>query len=250
MNPADMDAVILCGGMGTRLSSIVNDRPKPMAQIDKRPFLDILIEYISGFGFKRFILCAGFKSEFVREYYNNKQMVSEILISEEKSPLGTAGAIKNAEVMIHSDTFMVLNGDSFCPVDIENFVDYHKDKNAVVSVVLAEDKTRKDGGNVVIDDMCRICDFVEKSDKCESGYINAGIYCFQKELLDLIPVNQKCSLEYDIFPKLSEKRFFGFVTDKPMLDIGIPERYRMAQEFISENNKQLDKKYVEADDVR
>ncbi len=250
MKPVDMDVLILCGGKGTRLSSVVSDRPKPMAQIADRPFLDILIEYISGFGFKRFILCTGYKSELIHQYYNIKQIPEDILISEEKSPLGTAGAVKNAETKIESETFIVVNGDSFCPVDMQCFIDYHENKNATISVVLAEDKKRNDGGTVVIDDMHRICIFLEKSGECETSLINAGIYCFQKELLGLIPEKQKCSLEYDIFPQLTKDRFLGFVNDKPMLDIGTPERYQLAKKIMFKNYKQFDKKYAEVDNVR
>ena len=181
MKSVDMDVVVLCGGMGTRLRSIVSDRPKPMAQIDNRPFLDILIEYLSSFGFRRFVLCTGHKSDIIREYYSDKQMPVEILISNEETPLGTAGAVKNAEAMIKSESFIVVNGDSFCSVDMQSFVDYHERSNAMVSVVLSKNKERRDGGNVIMDDMCRVCSFSEKDATCQSDLMNAGVYCFQRD---------------------------------------------------------------------
>jgi len=99
----EVDVVILCGGMGSRLRAVVSDRPKPMARINQRPFLDILIQFFSGFGFRRFILCAGYMSQVIRDHYTRRAGPCRFVISEEHTPLGTGGTIRNAEKLIQSD---------------------------------------------------------------------------------------------------------------------------------------------------
>ncbi len=140
----ELDAVLLCGGLGTRLGEIVKDQPKPMVRIKDRPFLDILIDHLASFGVRRFVLCAGYKSESIAGYYQKKEDGRTYLISREETPLGTAGALKNAEGLIDSEVCLVLNGDSFCPVDIKAFHEFHKEKNAAVSIALAEVEESRD----------------------------------------------------------------------------------------------------------
>ena len=235
MLSADIDVLILCGGTGTRLSSIVNDRPKPMVQIDERPFLDILIEYISGFGFKRFILCTGHKSEVIREYYCKKQTSYEVLISDEQHPLGTAGAVKSAEALIQSDTFMVANGDSFCSVNMDGFLKFHFDKKSLVSVSVVESENAADKGSIWLDDSQKIKVFQEKTKPSGKVYVNAGIYFCQKEVLSNICEGRKCSLEYEIFPELTKKSFYGYIVDGTIIDIGTPQRLQKAKNYFMQN---------------
>ncbi len=125
-----MDVIILCGGLGMRLRDVVGDRPKSMAEISGRPFLDILVDYVARYGFTHFILCTGFKGDLIKRYYKNKRGRLIFVVSDEDQPLGTAGAIKNAESFIESDMFLVLNGDSLCEIDIEDFIKFHIGKGA------------------------------------------------------------------------------------------------------------------------
>jgi NDP-sugar pyrophosphorylase family protein len=226
-----VDVVILCGGLGSRLAGIVNDRPKPMAQMDGRPFLDILIDYFSGFGFRRFVLCAGHRSEVIQEHYSRRSDLLEFVVSNEPFPLGTAGAVKNAEVFLKSDSFLVTNGDSFCPVDLTEFYDFHSAKHAPMSMVVTESEDIKDSGLVTVDGCQRIIGFEEKACMRPGRYVNAGIYLFQRDVLSLIPANTRYSLEYDLFPKLVAKGAFAFVASGPLIDIGTPERYESAKDF-------------------
>lgn len=225
------DVVILCGGMGSRLRSVVNDRPKPMAEINRQPFLDILIDYFSGFGFRRFILCAGHKSEVIRDYYTRNKGSLEFIISDETSPLGTAGSIKNAEKLIRSDPFLVANGDSFCRLDLIKFYNFHCDRDALISMAVIESEDTADGGQVLLDDQKRIVGFEEKKHERASGFINAGIYLFQKEILSAIPSEMKYSLECDVFPKVLNQPCYAFLTDKNLIDIGTPQRLAFAEKF-------------------
>jgi len=173
---SETDAVILCGGMGKRLRPVVDDRPKPMAEIDDRPFLDILIDSFAEFGLRRFILCAGYMSDIIRDYYAAQSGSRQFIISDEYKPLGTAGAIKNAAELIRSDTFLVANGDSFCPVDLNAFHDFHLARHALMSMVVVETQNTGDCGLVSLDASQRIVGFEEKTQQSQSRYINAGIY--------------------------------------------------------------------------
>jgi len=223
----NIDVVILCGGVGKRLKSIVNDRPKPMAEIKGRPFLDWLIDYVSSYEFHRFILSTGYMSEFIRDYYKNKL----ILFSKEKNPLGTAGAVKNSQRFIRSNPFLVMNGDSICRLDLRELLEFHIRKNALVSIALTTSGDVKNSGTVKLNDKQQIVRFSEKVDTTDSSnIINAGVYAFDQEVLSLIPNDKPYSLEYDLFPQL--KRCYGYVTDKDLIDIGTPEGYERARQLL------------------
>lgn len=224
----DIDAVILCGGMGKRLRALVDDRPKPMAEINDRPFLDILIDSFCGFGLRRFILCAGYMSEKIRDYYSSRIGALQFVISDEHKPLGTAGAIKNAAKLIRGETFLVANGDSFCSVDLRAFYDWHSARNASMSMVVTKSQNTGDCGLVSLDASKAIVGFEEKCRQSQSRYINAGIYLFQKEVLSLIPGDTSFSLETELFPKLIKRDCYGFVIEGRLFDIGTPERFAMA----------------------
>jgi D-glycero-alpha-D-manno-heptose 1-phosphate guanylyltransferase len=231
----DVDVLVLCGGLGTRLADALGDSPKSMAKIGERPFIDILIEYIATFGFKRFILCAGYKAEIIQEYYKRGKNRLEILIAKEKKTLGTGGAIKNAEPLIQSNPFLVVNGDSFCYADLYKFVDFHISKKALLSIALVNTEGAKDYGSVEIDSLDRIVRFKEKGKAGQKGIINAGIYLFSKEVLSLMPGNEKFSLEYDFFPKNIGRELFGYLETCFFIDIGTPERYEQAKRLLKDS---------------
>ena len=244
---SEIDAVILCGGMGKRLRSLVNDRPKPMAEINDRPFLDILIDSFAQFGLRRFILCAGYMSDIIRDYYTDKTSSvvwgsphhpRQFIVSEEQKPLGTAGAIKNAAENIRSDTFLVANGDSFCSADLSAFHDFHSARHALMSMVVIETENTADCGLVSLDDAQRIASFEEKNEQAKSHYINAGIYLFQKEALSLIPDNTPFSLERELFPKLIDQNCYAFPTEGRLFDIGTPKRFAAAIKHLAKDQLQ------------
>lgn len=228
-----LDVVILCGGLGTRLREVVSDRPKPMAPIADRPFLEILITQFSRAGFRRFILCTGHLSESVRSHFADRRLGLDLTISEETVPLGTAGAIKNAERLISSSPFLVANGDSYCDVDLDAFCRFHRLHRALLSMVLARSKNTRDYGRIEVDRTNRIITFSEKSPGQRPGLVNAGIYLFEKSILQQIPADRKTSLEHEIFPELVSERCFGYVGLSPVLDIGTPERYRRASTYFA-----------------
>lgn len=236
LDTAIVDVVILCGGMGTRLQNVENDKPKPMIDFNKRPFLDLLIDYVGNFGFKRFILCSGHKGSHIKEYFGNKNDGKTYYISQETTPLGTAGAIKHAETAITSDVFLAMNGDSFCPIDLSSFLSFHYSKNALASVALAPMKDALDYGGVTLGEDNEILSFDEKPATPSSGWVNAGIYLFSKKLLHQIHAEQKVSLEQETFPSLTGQGLFGFTSQSRLLDIGTPERLELARKLLSESN--------------
>lgn len=229
--PGGIDVLILCGGMGRRLKSIVTDVPKPMADIGGRPFLDILIDYVAGYGFRRFILCTGYKGEVIKRYYSKREF-PELLTSHEKRPLGTAGAVKNAEGMVESDPFMVVNGDSFCRLDLRKFASFYKNKKAVYAMALLESEKAEDFGLVGMDGSRRIISFNEKV-KTGGGFINCGVYLLDKKIFSVIERGRKLSLEYDVFPKITSERFYGYAAASKLVDIGTPDRYAEAAGYLN-----------------
>lgn len=231
-DPSRIDVVILCGGRGERLKEVVKDRPKPMADVAGRPFLDILIEHLKGCGFRRFILCAGYKGEIVRDYYAEKPGPSEIITLLEDKLLGTAGAIKNAESVIKSDPFLVLNGDSLCAINYRDLVKFYYEKKAIYTIAVVKIGGNQDGGLVSLDSQDRVTGFNEKTESRGAGYVNAGVYLLDKKVFNVIKNGEKVSLEYDVFPKLIRERFYGYSVDGGLIDIGTPDRYRKAQESL------------------
>jgi NDP-sugar pyrophosphorylase family protein len=242
----DIDVVILCGGRGERLQSVVNDRPKILAEINGRPFLDILIDYVANFGFKRFILCIGYMGDAIKRHftvdYPRKSAFKTIrvnpryIFSEEKKPLGTAGAIKNAQPFIKSNPFLVINGDSICQLNLNEFIDFHISKKSSFSIVLVKTKRNDDYGVVKLGPSQEVIRFDEKTKARRNDLINTGIYLFEGGLFSLIPVNKNFSLEYDLFPRIINHRFYGYVIEEELIDIGTPERYKKAKDILHTNN--------------
>ena len=240
LNPKEIDVLILCGGFGKRLRDVINNRPKPMAEINGRPFLDILIDYVASYGFRRFILCIGYMGDVIKQYYQERGSSLTILFSEEREPLGTGGAIKNTEPLIQSNPFLVMNGDSFCPIDLCAFLDFHTSKGALLSIALVKAKETQDYGVIALGESQRIVSFDEKrvgAGFCSSpvegnSFINAGIYLFDNHTLSTIPSHKNFSLEYDLFPKIINREFYGYVTSETLIDIGTPERYEKAKREI------------------
>lgn len=228
---ADIDVLVLCGGLGKRLRSVVNDRPKPMAEVGGRPFLDILVEHVASFGFRRFILCTGYMADCVKRHYRRKEGSLDIICSEEKTPLGTGGAIKNAYGFINSSPFLVVNGDSLCDVDLEKFLEFHLKTKALCSIVITNAQDTNDCGNVALGRHYQVADFSEKTKGIEDSYVSVGVYLFEKRLLSLMPAGH-FSLEEDIFPVIVNREFYGYISDKGFIDIGTAQSYKKAAEML------------------
>ncbi len=225
----DIDVVILTGGKGTRLRSVVNDRPKTMSDVNGVPFLDIIIQYLNNYGLNRFVLCTGYMSEYIEKYYSKKNNDYNVIISEEKVPLGTAGAIKNSESIVFNDPFFVLNGDSFCEIDYRDLLQFHITNNALITVVVSLVESGKDYSKIVMNDNHRILEFSNNKGYQNEVYVNAGIYCIDKSFFSMVPPFVFFSLEKDFIPNHIENRIYAYITNKSFIDIGTPVRYQLTK---------------------
>ena len=228
----NIDVVILCGGLGKRLRPVVNGRPKSLAEINGVAFLDILIQYVASFGLKRFILCSGYMGDTIRKHYQQIPGVLEIVFSQEKEPLGTGGAIKNAQSLIQSSPFLVLNGDSFCKLNLSDFYKFHLKKKAVLSVALSKPGDDQNSGVVILDRKERIVKFNEKVKPVKDSRCSAGIYLMGKKIFQFMGKNKVFSLEYDLFPVLAGKDCYGYYRKNDFIDIGTPQNLMKAPDFL------------------
>ena len=228
--------LVLAGGLGKRLRTAYADGPKCLAPVAGRPFLDYLLRWLQISSFEDVVLCVGYKAERVQQrYQDGRQWGLRISYSVEEKPLGTAGAIKNAETMIRSDTFLVLNGDSVADVSLRELVRFHRRKKGIATLMLAPSPGGSRYGYVRVDDSGKVLGFVEKDlpnstdNRLDRSWINGGVYAFQKNVLGLISRGRPVSLEAEIFPQLVGQQFYGFVTDGYFIDIGVPEDFERAQ---------------------
>ena len=221
-----MQAVLLAGGLGTRLRSVVSDRPKPMALIGDKPFMEYVVLELIHHGVRSIIFAVGYKGSMVEEYFKDgSRWGIQVSYSYEEELLGTAGAIKNAGSRIQSDRFLVLNADTFYRIDYSKLMELGKERDLDMALVLREVPDVSRYGQAVLKDGW-LTSFNEKTEEKRSGTINGGIYILKRELLDEIPEG-KVSLEQVMIPKwLSEgKKLGGIVGSGYFIDIGIPEDY-------------------------
>ncbi len=234
MDLSKTDMVILCGGLGTRLRSTIGQAQKTMATVGDEPFLNKILRYLKQQGFERVILAVGFQAQEVENYYRKNDLGLSIEFSKEEKPLGTGGAIKNAQTFVQSDRFFAMNGDCFCALDYKAFLNFHLTKKNRATLSVSRIADSRDYGTILLGEGDVIKGFEEKKDVPGGGFVNIGAYCFEKQIFDLMPTG-KFSIELDFFPRLPSElgnRFSGFVVDNEFLDIGTPDRYSNAEEII------------------
>ncbi|MBL96643.1 MAG: hypothetical protein CMF52_02410 [Legionellales bacterium] len=230
---SDLDAVILAGGKGTRLRSVIKDKPKPMAIVSGKPFIEWVLVYLRDQGIKRVILATGYKRDFFRQYFGDgSELGIEILYSEEVEPMGTGGATRKAICLAQTKDVLVLNGDSFCAVNSERMLKTHWEKNADGTIWLIENDKGNRFGRVDISSNDQVLAFREKIDGTSTSLINAGIYIFSCSYMEKFPLGKFISLEMEIFPDLIKNKFFSIRGNGPFLDIGTPESFSESEAFI------------------
>ncbi len=232
---AETQAVILAGGLGTRLRSVVADRPKVMAMVRGQPFLARLLNQLVRAGIGKVVICTGYLSEKIREVFGNKYRSLRIAYSEESVPLGTAGALRLALPFINSDPVLVMNGDSYCDVSLADFWFEHQRHGAKVSMLLTKIGDTQRFGRVELGADGVVVGFREKSGEAGTGIINAGIYLVQKSLIADLKTDAVISLERDVLPKWIGRGLFGFTSEGKFLDIGTPEDYATAESFFAKD---------------
>lgn len=219
-----MQAIILAGGLGTRLRGVVHDVPKPMAPVCDKPFLEYILEELNNNGFKKVVLAVGYKHEVIMDHFHNKYKNIEILYSIEDSPLGTGGCIKKALNLLDDEYVYIVNGDTMFRID------YSKMKTSKDVMIACKYLDKFDRYGKVIIDNDRIVSFKEKEPN-QSGYFNGGIYLFKRNILNNFDLGEKFSLEKDFFEKYIDNIYIeAYKSSDYFIDIGIPEDYFKAEE--------------------
>lgn len=226
-------AAILAGGTGTRLRAVIADRPKVLAEAGGRPFITYLLDQLAGQGFRRVVLLTGYMGNLVRERLGQRYGEMELLYSQEDLPLGTAGAIVQALPLLISETVLVLNGDSYCQTDFQESLAWHSEKGAQATLVLTHMEKVARYGQVTVGERGRIEEFCEKRATAEAGWINSGVYWFERAVLAALPRREPLSLEKEVLRSWIGKGLYGYLGRGGFLDIGVPEDYARAGEFFT-----------------
>lgn len=230
----DLAAIVLAGGKGTRLQSVVRDRPKPLAPVAGRPFIAYLLDQLADAGVHRTVLSTGYLAEQFEEVIGPKYRDMAIVYAQEREPLGTGGAIRFAGSMANAEQMLVMNGDSYCAADLGAYVDWHLAGRHDVSLLLVKVSDASRYGTVETGPDGRVTAFLEKRPEAVPGNINAGIYLLRQEMLEKLPEGAS-SIERDAFPSWLEKfTVKGWITDSEFIDIGIPSDYERSHEFMKQ----------------
>lgn len=229
----EMEAIILAGGLGTRLRPAIGDIPKPMALVNDRPFLEHLMEYWIGQGVNRFILSVAYKHELIQKHFGHHFGGTEIDYAIDEG-WGTGGGILQAisKLKNKDQSFLTLNGDTFFNLKLKDFVEFHRSKKANASLALSFVLDASRFGRVVLDRRERIVSFEPPFPG--AGLINGGVYLFEPEFFKKIEKKFPLSIEKDIFPKAAamSEEFYGFPGQGKFIDMGTPESYSICGEVL------------------
>jgi len=227
------EAIVLAGGEGRRLRSVVPDLPKPMADIAGRPFLWWLMVRLNQQGVGRVILSVGYKAEAIQDYFGAKFHGVEIAYSVESEPLGTGGAIKLALEQATQAQVIVMNGDTYTGLDLREFVTKFEASGTDLAVAVTHLNDAARYGTVIIDEKNdKMLGFQEKQ-RSSAGYINAGVYCLRPDIFMRYVVPGKFSFERDFLTeRLAELNPVTFKGTQSFIDIGVPEDYALAQTVV------------------
>lgn len=224
-----MEAIVLAGGFGTRLSSVVRDVPKPMAPVAGRPFLEYILDDLVRQGVDRAVLAVGYKKEAITEHFRDSYRDCEILYSEEETPLLTGGAIRQALTLCQEERTFVINGDTFFQVDLASLRAFSQKRQGQIILAVREMRDFSRYGAVEFNEDGLVTAMAEKAFRT-FGYINGGIYDIPRWALEEYP--ERFSLENDCFPQLlTARRLSCFPSQGTFIDIGVPEDYQRAQDL-------------------
>jgi len=228
-----LTAVILAGGLGTRLRSAVPDRQKVIAQVGGRPFLSYLLDQVASAGAREAVLCTGYLGEQVREQLGDSYRGLRLAYSQEPSPLGTGGALRLVSALVKSPELLVLNGDSFFGLDLAAFRAWHDARRAAATIALVEVADAGRYGCVDVGPDGAVARFQEKGSRPGQAWINAGVYLLARRLLSEVPRDREVSLERELFPAWIGQGVYGYQAGGKFLDIGDPDAYAAAESFFA-----------------
>ncbi len=224
-----MQVLILAGGEGTRLKSVIKDIPKPMAEVDNKPFVEYIFDYLIKYNIRSIIISVGYKFEAFTDKYSNRYKDLEIEYCIEDKPLGTGGALIKALPLIKDDNLLVINGDTFFDVDLNSLKTFHEAKYADLTLSLKQMHNFDRYGRVFVDENNKITGFEEKT-FCPSGLINGGVSLIKVDILSKINLGEKFSFEKDFLENYyRDYNFYGLAQDEYFIDIGIPQDYERAK---------------------
>ncbi len=207
------------------MASLVDDRAKVLADVGGRPFVTHLFDQLATAGCQRVVLCTGYRGEQVRRVIGDRHGELIVEYSQEDAIAGTGGALRLAATRVDADPLLVLNGDSYCEVDLEQLVSRHRasDASATMVVTAVDDAARF--GRVEFDDDLCVQGFREKTGAPDAGWINAGIYVVARDLLLAIDADRVVSLESEVLPRWVARGLQAFPVRGCFLDIGTPRSY-------------------------
>lgn len=225
------DALILAGGLGTRLQSALPDTPKVLAPVGGHPFITYLLDQLLEAGTGRVVISTGFRADQVRLELGDEYHGMQLVYSEESSPLGTAGALQHAVGVLPNGFACVMNGDSFVNADLRAYYEWHCRQARQASLLLAQVEDASRYGTVHTDEHDNVISFLEKEGIRKSGWINAGVYLISRAWIAEMPASTPLSLEREILPRWAKRGLGGYRTDGAFIDIGTPQTWGEANVF-------------------
>lgn len=224
------EAIILAGGLGTRLREEVPDLPKCLAPVQGKPFLHYLIHFLQEGGIERIIFSLGYKAEAVIPFIESTLLPHQYTVVTEFNPLGTGGAIRLAMQAVKGEEVFIFNGDSIALIHLQEQFRLHREKKSVCTLALLPKENFDRYGTVTLDETCRITGFREKKWQ-EKGLINAGVYLLHKPTFLENTNTGNFSMETEFLQSHLEKLpMYGYTENAYFIDIGVPADYRRAQE--------------------
>lgn len=234
-----MEAIILAGGFGTRLRPLTYTRAKPLLPVMNKPMISYIMEALPD-AVDKVILAVNYRKDQIEEYLQEHSLGKEIIVNDEPKPLGTGGATKFAEEHI-TDTFLVLNSDIICSLQLQDLVDYHEKKEAAATISLWPVDNVSEFGVVDIESDGKITGFVEKPrpEEAPSELINAGAYCLDPLVLDYIETGKLVSMEKEIFPQIIDDTdaFYGYKFKGFWIDVGRISSYLKVHQLLLDKKK-------------
>ena len=223
-----MEAIVLAGGFGTRLQSVVSDVPKPMAEVQNKPFLEHILLYLQKNGINRVILSVGYKHEIIKDYFKHSFSGMEIDYVIEDEPLGTGGAIFEALSSLKKDPVFIVNGDTFFNIDLKILLTQHIQCQSDLTLSLKPMEKFDRYGSVEVDQNFKVTDFKEKEFVLK-GNINGGIYVLNKNIFKPFKLSKQFSFEEFMQDHINDLNINASIFNTYFIDIGIPEDYQKAQ---------------------
>lgn len=231
-------AVVLAGGLGTRLRSVVSDVPKPMAPINGKPFLEYQLDYWIAQGVNHFVLSVGYRNEVIYGHFAESYRGVKIQYAIESEPMGTGGGLLLAASKLEAHkSFLVLNGDTFFEVQLEKLRGFHRQHHSMWTFSLFRTNETKRYMGMNISERGEVVSLQAGQDKSTNVLANGGVYLVDQRVLEICEksAGQKASLEDDILLDLLGKKvgLYGYECDGRFIDIGVPTDYFRAAEILN-----------------